>query len=133
MEQKPLCVLTGRVVHGKGKGHRVGMPTANLAAAPGTLLPKEGVYITTAAIDDREVIGVTNVGHRPSVDHESHITIETLFLDFSGDLYGRELELRFYRYLRPTRVFASLGEVKTQVEQDAAAAKEYMNEWREKL
>lgn len=133
MERAPICSLVGVVTHGKGKGHTVGMPTANLSVAPGTPLPEEGVYITAAAIDGEDRIGVTNVGRRPSVDDEKRVTIETYFPDFSADLYGKEMTLHFYAYLRPTRAFSSLEEVKEQVERDAAAAMEYRKERRGKL
>jgi len=133
MERMPICTLCGRVVHGKGKGRQVGMPTANLSVLPGIVLPEEGVYATSAVIDGEEWVGVTNVGLRPTVDDEKHLTIETYFPDLSADLYGKEMELRFYVRLRPTQVFASLEEVKAQVERDAAAAKEYFRGGDERL
>ena len=105
----------------------MGMPTANLAVAEGTTLPAEGVYVTDAVIDGESWVGVTNVGRRPTVDDESHITIETYFPDLFADLYDRELTLRVYCFLRSTRPFSSLEEVKTQVERDAAAAKAYFD------
>ena len=122
---KPLYVLTGNVVHGKGNGRKVGMPTANLAVAEGTPLPAEGVYITDAVIDGDTWVGVTNIGRRPTVDDENRITIETYFPDLFADLYDKELTLCVYCFLRPTRPFSSLEEVKVQVERDAAAAREY--------
>ena len=122
---KPLYVLTGKVVHGKGKGRKVGMPTANLEVAPGTALPAEGVYITDAVIDGESWVGVTNIGRRPTVDDEMHITVETYFPDLAADLYDKELTLNVYCFLRGTRPFSSLEEVKAQVERDAAVAREY--------
>ena len=125
MARKPLFTLNGKVVHGKGKGRKVGMPTANLDVMPGTMLPAEGVYITDAVIDGEAWVGVTNIGRRPTVDDEDHITIETYFPDLFADLYDRELTLRVYCFLRPTRPFSSLEEVKAQVERDAAAARAF--------
>ena len=128
MERDAICSLSGVIVHGKGKGRKVGMPTANLSVTTGTVLPEEGVYITAAEIDGSDRVGVTNVGRRPTVDDERHITIETFFPDVSADLYGREMTLRFYAYLRPTKAFASLEEVKKQVERDANAARAWFQE-----
>lgn len=124
---KPLYVLTGKVVHGKGNGRKVGMPTANLAVAEGTPLPAEGVYVTDAVIDGESWVGVTNIGRRPTVDDELRLTIETYFPDLFADLYDRELTLRVYCFLRPTRPFSSLEEVKKQVERDADAARAYFH------
>ncbi len=122
---EPLYVLTGTVVHGKGRGRKVGMPTANLDVLPGTELPAEGVYVTDAVIDGEAWVGVTNIGRRPTVDAENHITVETYFPDLFADLYERELTLRVYCFLRATRPFSSLEEVKAQVEQDADAARAF--------
>ena len=124
-EAQPLCCLRGTVAHGKGKGHQVGMPTANLDLFPGQSLPPAGVYATRVCLGEETYLGVTNVGTRPSVDDDSKVTVETLILNFSGDLYGREMALEFWLFLRPVRRFSSLGEVRDQVERDAAAAEAY--------
>ena len=118
----PLYRLAGTVVHGRGRGHTVGMPTANLETAPGQSLPPAGVYATRALLEGRWYPGVTNVGPRPTVDSDSRPTVETLVLDFSGDLYGREMVLEFCRFLRPIRKFPSLQAVRDQVEEDSRAA-----------
>ena len=121
--KSPLYVLCGRIVHGRGRGHTVGMPTANLQPERGSLLPPAGVYAVEALLNGETYLGVTNVGTRPSVDSEPDATVETLVLDFAGDLYGREMALEFYRLLRPVRKFSSLEAVKAQVERDSRAAR----------
>ena len=63
----PLHILEGRVVKGAGRGKKFGMPTANLALAPGTKLPKLGVYASLVFCDEALYEGVTNVGFQPSV------------------------------------------------------------------
>ena len=72
-QQAPLCRLTGTVVHGKGKGHTVGMPTANLQPGPGQALPPEGVYAALAEVEGQTCRAVTNVGTRPTVDSDSRV------------------------------------------------------------
>ena len=89
MEPRPDFHLTGTVVHGRGIGKLVGMPTANLDLPLGAPLPPVGVYLTRALLEGREYHGVTNVGARPTVDRDPEITVETHILNFSGDLYGQ--------------------------------------------
>ena len=96
MEKQPLFIISGKVVHGKGKGKTVGMPTANLEWGEIFDLPELGVYASKIQIEDKWYIGVTNVGFRPSVDSEKNITIETFILDFHQDIYGYPILLELY-------------------------------------
>ena len=112
-------ILRGVVVRGKGKGHLHGMPTANLAVEPGTVLPKEGVYAARVHLRGEEYAGLTNVGRRPSDDDMPHITVETYILDFSGDIYGEMLTLELLHYLRGIRRFeGGLDELREQLKKD---------------
>ena len=70
-------------------------------------------------MDGAEYLAVTNVGMRPTVGGD-HITVEPWLLDFQGDLYGKELTLHSYNFLRPEQKFASLEALKAQIQQDAA-------------
>lgn len=115
----PLCRLTGRVVHGKGLGHTVEMPTANLLPDPGQQLPPGGVYATAAEVDGRSYPAVTNVGERPTVDQERAVTVETYIIGFHQNLYGQRMAVTFWHYLRPTVKMASLEAVKEQVRRDS--------------
>ena len=124
----PLCRLSGSVIHGRGRGHTVGMPTANLSIAPGTVLPPEGVYATLSEIGGHRMIGVTNVGPRPTVDNEAAWTVETYLPGVDQDLYGLPMTVTFYRFLRPVRKMASLQAVKDQVEADSRAARALLAE-----
>lgn len=121
MEKKykaPLCSLSGLVVHGKGNGKTVGMPTANLQIDCKTPLPPLGVYASVAHVGAARHLGVTNIGYRPSIDDEHRISIETFILDFDADLYGQPLRVDLYEFLRPTMKFSSLQEVQRQVSRD---------------
>ena len=113
-------LLTGFVTHGRGLGHTVGMPTANLAVPPEKRIPGEGVYATVARVSQGVFMGLTNVGRRPSVDDEDRITVETQLLDFKGDLYGAPMSLEFHFFIRSVMKFDSLDAVRRQVEADAA-------------
>ena len=117
--------IAGSVVHGRGKGHKAGMPTVNLGVTEETELPPLGVYATLVYIGDRVKMGVTNVGTRPSVDNEPDVTVETLILDFDEDIYGQEITVEFHRYLRPVKKMESLEAVRLQVERDSLRVREY--------
>ena len=121
---KPLFTLSGPVIHGFGNGHKVGMPTANLLIPEKCVLPPFGVYAARVKIGDREYAGVTNVGLRPTLTGDQKPSVETFILDFSGDLYGKEIVLSLIAFLRPTRKMESLEEVKQQVEADGKIAQE---------
>ena len=115
--------ISGTVAHGRGNGHTVGMPTANLPCPAGKAHPPFGVYASWLTVDGKDYMGVTNVGLRPSVDSDPVPTVETYLLDFSGDLYGKEITVTLRSFLRPTLKMRSLEDVKIQVEKDAEAAR----------
>lgn len=106
--------LSGTVVPGKQLGRRLGIPTANLRYPDGLVMPKFGVYACKAWVEGATYPAVTNIGTRPTVEGHS-ITVEPWILDFSGDLYGKELALGFCRFLRPERKFDSLEELKAAI------------------
>ena len=110
--------VSGFVIHGKGKGKLYGMPTANLRPYKGEALPEYGVWATKVVTGGREFKALTNVGLRPSVDDSKEPTIETMIVDFQGEIYGEEMTVIFCKYIRPTRKFADLAELRTQIEKD---------------
>ena len=118
-------VLKGNVVKGKGLGRTVGMPTANLNIYEGTL-PETGVYITRIEVEGKVYNSLTNIGKSPSVDGGSDASVETLILDFNRDIYGKDVVLEILEFLRPVLKFASLLEVREQVEEDILEAKKIL-------
>ena len=117
--------LTGRVVHGQHLGSKLGFPTANLLLPPGTVTPKFGVYACRAIIDGVRYPAVTNVGTRPTVDGRG-ITVEPWILDFSGDLYDREIVLEFYYFLRPEMKFPDLEALQQEICRNAQQTRDYL-------
>lgn len=115
--------LTGSVVHGSGLGRTMGTPTANLAAGE-LLLPGRGVYITRALVGDAAWPAVTNVGERPTVDGSS-LRVESWLPDFDGALYGAELALDFFEFLRPERKFDTLEALRAEIMENAEQARAY--------
>lgn len=117
-------LMTGTVVSGRGLGHTIGVPTANLSLPEEVLCPRFGVYACTATVDGKTYNAVTNVGTRPTVGGH-RVTVEPWLLDFSGDLYGKELSLEFYHFLRPETKFDSLDALKEQIRTDAQQTRAY--------
>ena len=116
-------MMAGKVLHGKGLGRTVGMPTANLGLAPNKKKPPEGVYATLTRIEGEVFKGLTHVGRRPSVDNDTNISTETLLLDFSRDIYGKKIELYVCAFIRGIMKLNGLAEVQKQVQKDIAAAR----------
>ena len=119
-------IFTGEVVSGRRIGRTLGIPTANLSLPEGIVVPKLGVYACRACIGEKKYPAVTNIGNRPTVGGH-HITVEPWILDFAGDLYGKQITLEFYAFLRPEQQFASLDELKNQIHRDAEAAREIVS------
>lgn len=110
--------LTGTVVHGFGEGRKLHFPTANLS--PESIvqqLPGRGVYEVELAIGPSRYAGMMNIGLRPTYGG-SDLSVEIHLLDFSGDLYGREVSVEVVRRIREERRFESTEELRRQLEQD---------------
>lgn len=126
-------VMMGEVEHGKALGRTVGMPTANLGVSKTKIMVPHGVYATLTKVGDCVYRGVTNVGTRPSVDDMSYVTVETLLLGFSGDIYGETLVTEIHHYVRGVQKFGGLEEVQQQVQKDIVQVKDYLDErWRKR-
>lgn len=117
-------ILSGEVISGRHLGRTLGIPTANLTLPEGVLAPKFGVYACRACVEGRMLPAVTNIGIRPTVGGH-HVTVEPWILDFSGELYGRELTLEFYKFLRPERRFDSLVELQKEIRKNAEETREF--------
>lgn len=117
-------MLTGQVLHGQKLGRTLGVPTANLQIPTGITVPKYGVYACRALIDGDSFPAVANVGTRPTVSGHG-ITVEPWILDFEGDLYGKEIRLELYRFLRPEIKFSDLTALKQQIHDDAEQTRHY--------
>ena len=115
-------IFTGTVVPGRQLGRTIGIPTANLHLPQEILVPKFGVYACMACFDGEKHPAVTNIGTRPTVNGH-HITIEPWILDFSGDLYGKEITLEFHHFLRPEQKFASLEQLQQEILKNAQETK----------
>lgn len=122
--------LTNRVAHGKKIGTTtLGFPTVNLLIPNGVIVPAYGVYATRVWFDGQCRCAVTNVGVRPTVeDNDGHVTVEGFILDFDGDLYGHEIRMEFYKYLRPEQKFASMQALADEIRHNAQQTRDYFRQ-----
>ena len=114
--------IRGIVEHGDKNGRQLGYPTANLAIEQ-YLRPKYGVYAVTGTIlaTGERLRGAANIGVRPQFEPPKEL-LEPYFFDFSGDLYGQEIEVAFHHFLRGEAKFESLEDLKAQMARDCAEA-----------
>lgn len=115
--------IKGKVVHGRGVGKKMGVPTCNLEPQPDLLMPKKGVYAARTEIDGKSYLCALNVGKRPTFDLQETVA-EFNVLDFNGDLYGREIKIDLLGYIRPEKHFSSPEELKNQIDRDIVRIKE---------
>lgn len=116
--------ILGTIVHGEDVGKKIGFPTANLSAHS-EQFPPNGVYFAEATLDNVVHPGVVNLGCRPTMSSRgSDRILEVYLLDFDQDIYGKDLELRFVRYLRPEKKFESVDALVRQIERDVQQARE---------
>jgi riboflavin kinase/FMN adenylyltransferase len=113
--------IRGRVVHGAGRGARLGYPTANLDEIA-TLLPVEAIYAGRALVDGAWWPAAISLGSNPTFD-EGALKVEAHLLDYHGDLYGRWIEVDFLARLRNIMKFASVDELLVQMQRDVAATR----------
>ncbi|HEV2954821.1 MAG TPA: bifunctional riboflavin kinase/FAD synthetase [Xanthobacteraceae bacterium] len=114
--------VSGTVIHGDKRGRELGFPTANLRLDAGCGL-RHGIYAVRAAIDGRRYDGVASFGRRPMFDGGA-VLLEVYLFDFSGDLYGRSIDVAFIDWIRDEAVFASVEELTRQMQDDARRARE---------
>ncbi len=108
--------IRGTVVHGQGRGNKLGYPTANVGQID-TLLPAEGIYAGQAWIDSRPYATALSVGGNPTFD-ESEQKVEAFLLDYRGNLYGRPIEIDFLARLRDIERFDSVDQLVEQIALD---------------
>ena len=119
--------LVDTVHYGYRLGTKMGTPTINMRFPDGVLVPRYGVYAARAILDDgSEHMAVTNVGVRPTVSGEDRVSVESYILDYSGNLYDRQVRIEFFRFIRPEMKFPSVDALKAQILKDAETTRAYI-------
>jgi len=122
---RPFAVR-GVVQHGDKRGREIGFRTANLALGS-YLRPRYGIYAVSAELAEGgpRVLGAASLGTRPTFEPPVEL-LETHLFDFSGDLYGREIEVALHHFLRPEAKFDSIEALQAQMAQDCTRARQLL-------
>lgn len=111
-------IIEGVVEKGKQLGRTIGFPTANIYPDEDTALPKFGVYLAEVKIKGKNLMAMVNVGVRPTVSGKKP-SVEAYIKGIDGEFYGEKMEISFLKFIRGERKFASVEELKKQIEEDA--------------
>jgi riboflavin kinase/FMN adenylyltransferase len=110
--------IPGRVERGENRGKKLGFPTANIKPRnQNKLIPRKGVYAVDILLKNEQYKGMMNIGHRPTFNFDP-LTLETHIFNFSGLIYGSEIEILLKMFIRDERKFGSPEELKKQMTQD---------------
>jgi len=127
MLQRPYR-LNGMVVHGDKRGKKIGYPTANIKPEhDNKIIPKDGVYAVKVRINGDWYKGMMNIGTRPTFDSKVR-TLEVNLFNFDRDIYGKEVQVRFFYRIRDEKKFDGVDELVGQLEQDEKRAKELLQD-----
>ena len=125
--------MEGRVIKGRQLGRTIGVPTANVQIRHDPL-PLRGVFVVEVALDEtklavpqktRSYAGVANLGYRPTLGGDTQPLLEVHLFDFTGDLYGAHLDVRFLAKLRDEMTFANFEALTSQIRDDLAQARSF--------
>lgn len=110
--------VIGEVVHGKGLGHTIQIPTANQWLSQDKIVPPFGVYAAKIKWKERVYYGISNLGCKPTVSEEKRIGLETYIFDFQQDIYGEQIQVELLHFIRPEQKFQSVEALVAQMKQD---------------
>ena len=115
--------IIGKVEQGKHLGRTIGLPTANIIPDETKLLPPNGVYRTVVVVDNKSFNAISNVGVNPTVENGSRIKVETHIIDYKEYIYNEIVQVQFYDFIRPERIFDSVEDLKNQIQKDIEICK----------
>ncbi len=118
--------VSGVIVSGNNLGRTIQVPTINQRFDAGRIVPRHGVYISVCTVDGVDYPSITNIGTRPTVLTGSHEeNCETHIIGKQLELYGKIANVKLCKFVREEQKYASLEELRAQIEKDIAAATEY--------
>lgn len=119
--------LNGTVVHGDKRGKEIGFPTANIKPEHvNKIIPKGGVYAVKVRINGSWFDGMMNIGTRPTFDGGQQ-TLEVHLFDFKEDIYGKEVQVRFFKRIRDEKKFSGKQELIEQLKADKEQSQELLS------
>ena len=122
--------LTGIVEKGKSIGRTIDFPTANLVIKESyKLIPKNGVYVVSAPLNNQTVYGMMNIGFNPTVNGEKQ-SIEIHFFNWNTDLYNQKIQVNILEHLREEQKFDSIEALKVQLQEDQTTSLKVIEKYR---
>ncbi len=113
--------LVGEVISGYQMGRKLGFPTANIKVnSDSKLIPKQGVYASIVTVDNNRHKAMLNIGIRPTLDNSKQQSIEVHIFDFNESIYGKNIQVELYYYLRDEQKMASIDNLIIQLNKDKA-------------
>ncbi|MEG1613290.1 MAG: riboflavin biosynthesis protein RibF [Clostridia bacterium] len=109
--------IMGNVVHCFGRGRAYGFPTANIFVPEEKNKMSQGVYATTVEVDGFVYDSLTNIGIKPTFNDYT-LTVESFLENYKGNLYGKDITVRFYKKIRNIVKFNSEDEIHEQILRD---------------
>ncbi|MBI1803477.1 MAG: bifunctional riboflavin kinase/FAD synthetase [Ignavibacteriae bacterium] len=120
--------LEGTVIHGDGRGARIGFPTANVEVpSEEKLVPANGVYLVLVDVGSRKLYGMLNIGIRPTFNAGTQRVIEAHVFDFTDDIYGQRLQIQFLKRLRAEKKFGSVEALVQQLHHDRSESLKHIS------
>lgn len=114
--------ITGPVLKGRDRGGKLlGFPTANVDIGD-HVIPLEGVYASWVSFEGKRFKGATNIGYNPTFGN-TQMSLEVHIIDFSGNIYGKEITVSFEHYIRGEKKFSAVEELIAQISQDVETVK----------
>lgn len=113
-----IYATPGRVVHGDARGRLLGFPTANIVVENFVKLPRTGVYAVEILVGGKMHKGMASIGYNVTFEPNRPLTVEVYILDFDDDIYGEEVTVFWYDYLRDEEKFDSIDALIAQLKQD---------------
>lgn len=121
--------MSGIVIKGDQRGRDLGYPTANLDVHEDVLIPNSGIYAVKVIYKNETYEGMANIGTNPTFTADRQdLSIEVNIFDYNNDLYGEELQVEWYKFIRSEEKFSSADELITQMEQDERNIRSYFSE-----
>ena len=117
--------IEGTVLDGNKLGRTIGIPTINQVPAKDSILPPFGVYFSEVVLNGHAYKGITNIGHKPTVNPKDTVTVETYIYNFNQTIYGSYATVKLYHFRRPEMKFADISQLKAQMKQDIEAGAAY--------
>jgi riboflavin kinase / FMN adenylyltransferase len=119
--------LQGPVIHGDGRGRKIGIPTSNIDYPKDKVIPANGIYAAWAWVGNQKYMSAVNIGINPTFTPDKQIpNLEAYNLDFDRDIYGEDVKIEFVARLRDELKFDSVKALVEQIRKDITKVREVL-------